>query len=77
MLAKFSRLIFVKQPILRLNQARNIFSLSTITSSKLFHKIGILSAFGVVTGAVMMSPLEEFEKVERSNDAYHHHLHPR
>lgn len=72
-----SGLSFVKTQTKGLNQARNIFSLSTIASSKVFHKIGILSAFGAVTGVVMMSPLEEFEKVERNNGAYHHHLHPR
>lgn len=56
---------------------RGIFSSSSVSSSRIFHKFSIVSAYGAITGAVAMCPLDELEKTDRKNDAYHHHLHPR
>lgn len=39
--------------------------------------VGILGAFIAVTAAVAVSPLDEFEKIDKNNICYHRHLHPR
>lgn len=45
--------------------------------SQAVHATGLLTVFGCIAGVLALSPMEEFESIERDNVAYHHHLHPR
>jgi hypothetical protein len=45
--------------------------------SPAFHALGLVVAFGGITGIISLAPLDEFEKIEKKNAAYHHHFHPR
>mmetsp|Transcript_16516 Transcript_16516/g.24716 ORF Transcript_16516/g.24716 Transcript_16516/m.24716 type:complete len:89 (-) Transcript_16516:306-572(-) len=47
------------------------------SGSQAFHALGLVVALGGITGIISLAPLDEFEKIEKKNVAYHHHLHPR
>mmetsp|Transcript_4681 Transcript_4681/g.5389 ORF Transcript_4681/g.5389 Transcript_4681/m.5389 type:complete len:81 (-) Transcript_4681:383-625(-) len=47
------------------------------TKSQTVHCVGVVATLGGITAGIAMSPLDEFEKIDRNNDCYHHHLHPR
>lgn len=47
-------------------------------SQKVKHVTGTLSALvGVTALVVSCTPLEQLEQLDRKNDCFHHHLHPR
>jgi hypothetical protein len=47
------------------------------STTQLFHALGLVGFFGGITGIISLAPLDEFEKSEKKNVAFHHHLHPR
>ena len=48
-----------------------------VSKSQVINAMGLVGAFGAITGVLAMAPLDEFERIEKKNVAYHHHLHPR
>jgi hypothetical protein len=47
------------------------------SKSRRVHAMGLFTAYAGLAGVLSLCPLEEFERIERNNVAYHHHLHPR
>jgi hypothetical protein len=75
LLTSCKRTKFQKHHLVRRNFAFTPTSLPT--RSRAVHAIGLLAAFSGMTGGLAMCPLDEFERIEKKNVAYHHHLHPR
>jgi len=47
------------------------------SKKNLIHASGVMAALGAVMTGISMTPLDEFERTEKNNVCYHHHLHPR